>query len=480
MAIPAFPTIDSVFADWNKLHREKYGTYVDLRSARPEEVQAQVERLVPELQVKQQEWLEKYGDTPEARAIQQEPVPTWNDVYSQWEPLHIKQYGQIVDRPWNADEAAKTQKESLDNDYRNALKAYNEKYGTNFQPNESVLGADAQPSVFVSPEDDGNFFTDVFLPVAGAIGGAYFLGPVLAPSFGSVGGAAAGGAIGSAGGQLAGTGSIDLEQVALAAIAAGGGEYLLGGGTGAGEAGGSGISASAGGETGLLAGSGGITGITPPAGFELAPNLGAGVGSAAGLLGPSEIDLIGTTDLSKIGETGLTPGAAGEGIQVVTPPGGGAATIPGIEAPGLSAMGGAQGITVPIQGGGVVSEMGFIPPGATPSLGDPASFINNPDYLGSPVISEDYLGLTASDMPSDLSVQDALRLANKAQSLLGQQPQVGGLLGGQGGGGQSMGVDYSGLLALLRARAGTPNVASLLAPAVNRYQPLTTQQSLLG
>ncbi len=426
MAIPAFPTIDSVFADWNKLHRDKYGTYVDLRSARPEEVQAQVERLVPELQVKQQEWLEKHGDTPEARAIQQEPIPTWNDVYSQWEPLHIKQYGQIVDRPWGADAAAKTQKEALDNDYRNALKAYNEKYGTNFQPNKSVLGADAQPSVFVSPADEGDFFTDVFLPVAGTIAGGYFLGPVLAPSLGSVGGAAAGGAIGSAGGQLAGTGSIDLEQVALAAIAAGGGEYLLGGGTAAGAPT----------PDGGIVGTPGVSTVYPVA----PPNIGVAPLAPQAAAGATGISLLDGVNFGQTGETGLLPGTSGEGF--VAAPG---------AAPGLSSMGGGTGLTVPVAGG-AVAQGGFIPATQAPVLGGGSEF----------------------------GVTDALRLANQAQGLFGQQPQMGGLLGGQRAGGQPMGVDYSGLLSLLQARPTTPNVAPLLAPAVNRYQPLTTQQSLLG
>lgn len=138
--------------------------------------------------------------------------------------------------------------------------------------------------------------------------------------------------------------------------------------------------------------------------------------------------------------TGLTPGTSGEGF--VAAPG---------AAPGLSSMGGGTGLTVPVAGG-TVAQGGFVPATQAPALGGGSEF-----------------GAT-----------DALRLANQAQSLFGQQPQMGGLLGGQRGGGQPMGVDYSGLLALLQARTGTPNVASLLAPAVNRYQPLTTQQSLLG
>lgn len=437
MAIPAFPTIDSVFADWNKLHRDKYGTYVDLRSARPEEVQAQVERLVPELQVKQQEWFERYGDTPEARAIQQEPVPTWNDVYSQWEPLHIKQYGQIVDRPWGADAAAKTQKEALDNDYRNALKAYNEKYGTNFQPNKSVLGADAQPSVFVSPADDGNFFTDVFLPVAGTIAGGYFLGPVLAPSLGSVGGAAAGGAIGSAGGQLAGSGSIDLEQVALAAAAAGGGQYLLGG-------------AGAPTPDGGIVGTPGVSTVYPVA----PPNIG-----------------VATLPPQAAAGGGLLAAQAGAPISTATPVPANELAFPAREVaytPNATPVPGSFQSALP--GLGVETAAS-----AAPYTAVPGSLAAAGGLTGAAALAAEGGGLLGA-----ASVGDALKMAAVGSALFGQQPQMGGLLGGQRGGGQPMGVDYSGLLALLQARTSTPNVASLLAPAVNRYQPLTTQQSLLG
>lgn len=300
--------------------------------------------------------------------------------------------------------------------------------------------------------------------------GLDFLEPLAALGgtvFGTIIGGPAGAGIGNSIGQLLATGDLDLEKaLAAAALAYGASEIssATAGSAGAGQAGGSGISAGAGGETGLLSGSGGVTGITPPAGFKLAPDLVAG--SSAGLLGTSEIDLLGGTDFSRIGETGISgvpstsgsvydplataaPGV-GEGIIVLPPSvAGGAATIAGLEAPGLSAMGGAQGITVPIQGGGVVSEMGFVPPGATPSLGDPGSFINNPDYLGSPVISEDYLALTGADMPSGISLKDAFDAARLGSRLLGgqqqqQQQQQGGLLGG-GGGVQVAGVSYAPL-----------------------------------
>lgn len=133
-------------------------------------------------------------------------------------------------------------------------------------------------------------------------------------------------------------------------------------------------------------------------------------------------------------------------LTTVVPAGGGAATVPGLSVPGLSSMGGGTGLTVPVTGG-TVTEMGFVPTGATPSLGDPASFINNPDYLGSPVISEDYLALTGADMPGGISIKDALDAARLGSQLLSPQQQMiqqGGLLGG-GGVNQPMGVDFSPL-----------------------------------
>lgn len=85
--------------------------------------------------------------------------------------------------------------------------------------------------------------------------------------------------------------------------------------------------------------------------------------------------------------------------------------------PGLSAMGGAQGLTIPVTGG-TITGGGLIPTGAPIPLGGGKE-----------------LGLT-----------DALRAANSVRSLLTPQQQMGlpqqGLLGG---GGQARGVDFSPL-----------------------------------
>lgn len=217
-------------------------------------------------------------------------------------------------------------------------------------------------------------------------------------------------------------------------------------GISAGTAAGSGLLPSAGGATGLLPSAAGVTGITAPAGFALAPGIvapAAGAGLAVG------------ADLGSIGQTGLTPGA-GEGLLAPT-------------TPGISSMGGAQGITVPVSGG-TVTGAGFIPAGAVPVLGDPSSFINDPNVLGRPVIPTE----------TGMGVTDALQAANTVKNLLGAQqnpivpqqarPQMA-----------ARGVDT---LALPQLTARTPGVSSLLAPAQlqQRYQPtlLPNVFSLLG
>jgi hypothetical protein len=52
--------------------------------------------------------------------------------------------------------------------------------------------------------------------------------------------------------------------------------------------------------------------------------------------------------------------------------------------PSLSSMGGGAGLTYEVPGG-VVSSAGFTPDSSSPNLGDPNSFINDPDTLGVPV-----------------------------------------------------------------------------------------------
>jgi hypothetical protein len=193
-----------------------------------------------------------------------------------------------------------------------------------------------------------------------------------------------------------------------------GGTAAAGTGAGTGTTLGTGLTAGAGGTTGLTVGAGGVTGLTAPAGFTLAPGLGASL--AAGGAGISLLDGAYT---GRMGETGLLADAAGQGLQVPT-------------VPGLSSMGGAQGLTVPVVGG-TVSELGFVPLNATPVLGDPRSFINNPTLLDRPVFTTDSL-----TMPGDvLPTTPRLRIPNLPGQIFGQPGQPGqpGLIGGGGRGG---------------------------------------------
>jgi hypothetical protein len=67
------------------------------------------------------------------------------------------------------------------------------------------------------------------------------------------------------------------------------------------------------------------------------------------------------------------PTAFSEGLQI-------------LPSPSLPSMGGGQGLTTPVEGG-TVGSLGFTPTGASPVLGDPASFINNPEITGQPVMA---------------------------------------------------------------------------------------------
>jgi hypothetical protein len=153
------------------------------------------------------------------------------------------------------------------------------------------------------------------------------------------------------------------------------------------------------------------------------------------------------------GGTGITPGAAGEGLQLPT-------------TPNIGTMGGGQGLLVPVDGG-TVGQLGFTPAGATPVLGDPKSFINDPNVLGQPVIAQG-----SPNLP--ISISDALRGARLVNSLL-NQPQQQQPAQDIGQPMSATGVDYSQLLGLLSQRAsGTGLLGTRFQP-----QPINLV-SLLG
>jgi len=89
--------------------------------------------------------------------------------------------------------------------------------------------------------------------------------------------------------------------------------------------------------------------------------------------------------------------------------------------PSLPSMGGAQGLTAAVPGG-TVGELGFTPTGASPVLGDPASFINNPAVTGQPTIP------SAPAAPS-VPVEPLMTEAQFASILKSLPGLLGGALG---------------------------------------------------
>jgi hypothetical protein len=211
-------------------------------------------------------------------------------------------------------------------------------------------------------------------------------------------------------------------------------------------------------ELGASIGAGGV--VAPGVGLVidpgmLAPALGTNLGV---VVPPTDYSLLGGADLTGVGETGLIPGST-VGLQAPT-------------LPSVSSMGGGQGLSVPVEGG-TVTQGGFTPTGAVPVLGDPGSFINDPNVLGQPVIS--------AEPASIISLSDAFRAARTINNLMGaggeqpgapQRQELGQM--------QPTGVDT---LRLPQFSAGVPNIAGLLNPMPYRgpyFDVYTGLPSLLG
>lgn len=291
-----------------------------------------------------------------------------------------------------------------------------------------------------------------------AVGAALGASAAAAPIIGGAVLGAAGSAIGGKDpltGAVLGGGAAALGGLLSGgAEAAGGVDYSLTGG-GA-NVGGLGFKIPAGEAAGLqLAPSVASEGLKISA-AQLAPSLGASIVPVNIGLGAQDYGLLGGTtpdQLATIGETGLLPGTGGEGLQLP-------------QVPALPGMGGGQGLVLPVEGG-FVGETGFTPIGATPVLGDPGSFINNPDVLGQPVIQD----IPGSSLPN-ISLTDALRGMNVANQLMGGGQQTATGFPQQQSSFQPTGVDYSGILGLLGQRASVPGIQGLLGPAQIRYPSL--------
>ena len=165
-ATTARPTVEGIGALWNKLHEKEFGAPVNLATAGRENVDRQVGELQTEAARQQAEWDKKFGKTPA-------PIPTWGDTYNAWAPLYEQRFGTMINRPWNADVDAQTQKLALDQQYIQAVRDYNTKHGTNYAPEESVLGVNAQPNVYFYAPEKSNKGVKTLLSAAGTLAGMY-------------------------------------------------------------------------------------------------------------------------------------------------------------------------------------------------------------------------------------------------------------------------------------------------------------------
>lgn len=205
--------------------------------------------------------------------------------------------------------------------------------------------------------------------------------------------------------------------------------------TTAGLGGGTGLTMGAGGSTGLTLGTtstgigGGAigTGLTAPAGFTLAPGVGASLaagGAGLSLLEGAQFPVEGLQATASNVPSTAAPFAtttAAEGLAIPT-------------TPGLSAMGGAQGLTIPVAGG-TISQLGLVPTGAVPALGTDGLFstslVNDPNVLGNAVFGTDALALPAA-ASGGIGAMNALQAAALANTIFNppKLPQQG-LLGGR-------------------------------------------------
>lgn len=197
---PPRPTFSSIFAEWNKEHQDRFGTPVNMALIGKEDVTKQLGDLDSRLKSAQKEWDATYGQTAEGQILKANPPPDWRDVYSSWMSDYQKQFGsQYLDRPWSRDENAIRQKQELDQKYIQSVADYNKKFGTNIQPDASVLGSLAQPNEFFKQPEKDKWYQNP-LNIAALIAATYFGAPYLAEALG----AAEAGALGAAEAGMAG------------------------------------------------------------------------------------------------------------------------------------------------------------------------------------------------------------------------------------------------------------------------------------
>jgi hypothetical protein len=164
--------------------------------------------------------------------------PILADFYNKWNQSHLDQYGIPYNRPWGK-HGETGLRDQFVNQYTDALKEYNNLYGTNYTPNQDSIDAfSSAPTGYAAADYSsqkkrsgfGGFFSGLvdFLGPILPIGLAAFGMPWLAPMIGTVGAGAVLGATGSA--LTGGDGSDILKGAVLGGL--GGGASGIGAGVG--------------------------------------------------------------------------------------------------------------------------------------------------------------------------------------------------------------------------------------------------------
>lgn len=206
--------------------------------------------------------------------------------------------------------------------------------------------------------------------------------------------------------------------------------------------------------------------------------LGSGVDPTSGLTPPDT-----SSGLNADGSTnyGLANSTDSSGLQMPN-------------APTQTSMGGGYGFITPVEGG-YMTSLGFVPTDSSSILGDPASFINDPNVLGKTVIGQDTVrapltGITTATGGSSINLGGALPTTGAASGTATGGTTTGGLqavidpkaiAGGYKTAGKA-GYDaadvglkqlYSGLTDAPKAAAVAPVLSDVYQPnfAQNMYQP---------
>lgn len=231
------PSLQDVFNVSNMQHMASYGVPLNRSSGADADIARTWEQMntdaAGQLTAFNQAQGTNYGEL----------FPSWIDFWNTSNNAHLAQYGIPFDRPWDADADIARTKSGIDQQYLDAVAAWNQKYGTNFEPDQSVLGPDAQFTGFVPKPQKKGFLGGsaigaglgiMLAPVTGgsslmmgALGGALG-GGIQGGNFGS---ALKGGLLGAGAGALSGAfsgmfgGATGLSEAQIAEIVAAEGGY---------------------------------------------------------------------------------------------------------------------------------------------------------------------------------------------------------------------------------------------------------------